>query len=164
MPQGVDTLLIAQAIAVPEIAYFAAALGTAGSLAGSLVLYVLARRAGRPILERRMSEDGVRKLGGIVGRWGPTALIPVTMIPLPLPMKPVVLAAGVFQMPLAAFCSAVAFARVARYFGLVFLARQYGSDALALAVEHAHLALLACILLCIALFAIHTLSKRWLDA
>ncbi len=163
MPQGVDTLLIAQAIATPQIAYLSAVLGTAGSLVGSLFLYTVGRRAGRSILDRKLSAEGVGRLARIVGTWGPAALIPVTMIPLPLPMKPVVLAAGVFQMPVAAYCAAIVGARLVRYVGLVFLALRYGPEAMALAAEHAHLALLACVLAGLTLYAVHVLSQRWLN-
>lgn len=163
MPQGVDTLLIAQAIATPETAYLGAALGTAGSLLGSLVLYGVARGAGKSVLERRLSEHGVRKLRRTMGQWGAAALVPVTMIPLPLPMKPVVLAAGAFQMPVPSFCAAIAGARVVRYFGQVLLARRYGSDVVLLAAQHAHLALATFVALGAGLIAVHFLSNRWLN-
>ncbi len=163
MPQGVDALLLAQAIATPEIAHLAAGLGVLGSLIGSVVLYFLARRAGKAMLERRLSAAGIHRLSELVGKWGAAALIPVTMIPMPMPMKPMVLAAGIFQMPLASFCLAVAVSRIVRYFGVVFLAMRYGDRALELAADHLHLAIVGCALFAALFVGVHQLSTRWLN-
>lgn len=161
MPQGVDALLLAQAIASPAQAYWAAALGTLGSTVGSAILYILARRAGLPMLGRTLSEAGIDRLSALIGRWGAALLIPVAMIPLPLPMKPIVLAAGIFQMPLPSFCLAIACGRIARYFGVVFLAVRYGERALELAAENLHLALLACVLFVVLFVFTHRMANRW---
>ena len=163
MPQGVDALLLAQAIGSPDIAYLAAGLGVVGSVLGTVVLYFLARRAGHAMLRRRLTPAGIQRLAGLVGRWGAALLIPVTMIPLPLPMKPVVLAAGIFQMPLPSFCVAVAFSRFVRYFGIVYLALRFGNRAMELAVEHLPLALVGCLLFVGAFIAAHRVSNRWLN-
>ena len=163
MPQGVDALLLAQAIASPDIAYLAAGLGVLGSTLGSVVLYFIARRAGHAMLRRRLTPQGIERLADLVGRWGAAALIPVTLIPLPLPMKPVVLAAGIFQMPLPSFCVAIAFSRVIRYVGIVFLAIRFGNRALELALEHMHLAIVGCLLFVVAFIAADRLSNRWLN-
>ena len=163
MPQGVDALLLAQAIATPEYAYWAAGLGSLGSLIGSVTLYFLARRAGQAMLRKRISEHGIERLSELVGQWGAAALIPVTMIPLPMPMKPVVLAAGIFQMPLGWFCLAVGFSRVVRYFGVVYLGIRYGDRAMEFAAEHLYLVVILCALLVALFVAVHHLSNRWLN-
>ncbi len=163
MPQGVDALLVAQAIASPHIAVLAAGLGVLGSLLGSVILYFVGRGVGAATLAKRLAPAGVDHLQALVGRWGAALLLPVTAIPLPLPMKPVVLAAGIFQMPLASFCLAIAFARCLRYFGIVFLARRYGERALSYAAEHAVVAVLACAVLVATFVAAHRLSNRWLN-
>ncbi len=98
-----------------------------------------------------------------MGRWGAALLIPVTMIPLPMPMKPVVLAAGIFQMPVVSFCLAIAFSRFVRYFGIVFLGMQYGERGLALALENLHLAVLGCVVFVALFILVHRLSNQWLN-
>ena len=163
MPQGVDALLLAQSLARPEIAYLAAGLGVAGSVLGSTALYFVGRRAGHAMLRKRLSPDGIERLGVLVGRWGAGLLIPVVMIPLPLPMKPVVVAAGIFQMPLVSFCGAVAVSRCLRYFGIVYLAVRFGDRALDLAMENLHLAFAACLVFIALFVAVHRASARWLD-
>ncbi len=156
-PQGVDALLVAQAIAAPATVYFAAGLGVTGSLIGSVVLYFFARKAGFAMLRKRVSESGMRRIRRMIEQYGAAALIPPAAIPLPLPMKPVVLAAGIFQMPLGQFCAAIVFARVLRYFGVAYLALRFGDNALAFAKEHA----LAAALCCAALAAAFYLVNRW---
>ena len=51
IPQGVDALVIAQAIAAPQTAYWGAALAVVGSTLGSSILYFVAKRTGRVMLE-----------------------------------------------------------------------------------------------------------------
>lgn len=157
LPQGVDALLVVQAMHSPATAYLAAGLGVAGSLIGSVVLYSLARRAGAAMLRKRLSEAGMQRIRRTIEEYGAAALIPPAAIPLPLPMKPVVLAAGIFQMPLGSFCAAIVFARVLRYFGIAYLALRFGGNALAFAEEHA----LAAALLCVALTAAFYGINRW---
>lgn len=163
MPQGVDALLLAQGIASPEIAYLAAALAVLGSTIGSVTLYFIARRAGHAMLRKRVSEGGIRRLSELVGRWGAGLLIPVTLIPLPLPMKPVVIASGIFQMPLVSFCAAIALSRVVRYFGIVALAVRFGDQAMSLAMQNLHVAGAACVLLVAMFIAVHRYGNRWLN-
>jgi membrane protein YqaA with SNARE-associated domain len=137
MPQGVDALLIAQAIAAPDVTYFAAGLAVLGSLLGSLVLYSLARRGGRMMLERRVSKRGVDHMHRQIEKWDVLVLLFPTMIPLPLPMKLFVIAAGVFQMSIARFCAVLVFARMVRYFGIAYLALQYGDKTMTILTDNA---------------------------
>ena len=163
MPQGVDALLLAQAITSPDGAYLSAGLGVLGSLLGSTALYSAARRAGHSMLRRRVSSEGIGRLSNLVGRWGAALVIPVTMIPLPLPMKPVVLAAGAVQMPLATFGLAILLARLVRYGGIVFLGLRYGERGLEFALANLHVAVLACALVAVLFVSVHRFANRWLN-
>ena len=163
LPQGVDALLLAQAIATPELAYLAAGLGTLGSVIGSAALYYVGKRAGRAVLARNVSPAGIARLSDLVGKWGAALLIPVTMTPLPLPMKPVVLASGIFQMPLVSFCLAIGVSRMIRYFGVVFLALRFGDEALGFATDNLHLVLLGCAAIVSLFIWAHRASGRWLN-
>jgi uncharacterized membrane protein YdjX (TVP38/TMEM64 family) len=58
------------------------------------------------------------------------------LLPPPTPFKFFVLAAGVFEVPLASFASAIALARVFRYFGIGYLAVRYGADAMPFLAAH----------------------------
>jgi membrane protein YqaA with SNARE-associated domain len=157
MPQGVDVLLIAQAVASPSTAYPTAALAVVGSVLGSLILYTLARRGGKLMLERKVSASGAEKLRQQMKQYGALALIPPTMIPLPLPMKLFVIAAGVFQLPRTHFVAALVFARCVRYFGEAWIAVRYGERTTALLKEHALLGFG----IAVALIAVFLVAHRW---
>jgi membrane protein YqaA with SNARE-associated domain len=157
MPQGVDALLIAQSVAAPSSAYFAAALAVLGSLLGSLILYWLARRGGRIMLEKKASQSGIEKMRRQVEEYGAMVLFLPTAIPLPLPMKLFVIAAGVFQMRLLPFCLVLVVARSIRYFGEAYVAVRYGEQATVFLKENALLGLGIAAILVALLFGVH----RW---
>ena len=170
MPQGVDALLLAQSLATPDRAFLGAAFGVIGSTLGSLVLYYIGRLGGRQLLmgrgrwySPRISEASAVQVKSLMGDWGAALLVPVVMTPLPLPMKPVVLAAGMFQMPVLAFTTVVVLSRSVRYFGVVFLALRYGDQALDFALDHLHLAAIGCLLCVAACIAVHRLGNRWIE-
>ena len=157
MPQGVDALLIAQAIADPASAYLGAGLAVLGSLAGSLILYFVARRGGRAVLERKTSAAGIDKMRRRIEKFDALVLLPPTMIPLPLPMKIFVMAAGVFEMKLPRFIAVILFARIVRYFGEAFIAIRYREETTAFLKEH----VLAGVLLGVVLIAVCYAVHRW---
>lgn len=157
MPQGVDALLIAQAIAAPDVTYFAAGLAVLGSVMGSLILYSLARRGGRMMLEKRISKKGVDRMHRQIEKWDALVLLFPTMIPLPLPMKLFVIAAGVFQMSIVRFCAVLLFARIVRYFGIAYLALQYGDETMTILTDNAWIGFL--VLLGIVVLFVGV--KRW---
>ncbi len=160
MPQGVDALLIAQSVASPSSAYFAAALAVLGSLLGSLILYGLARRGGQVMLEKKASKQGVEKMRRQVEEYGALVLFLPTAIPLPLPMKLFVLAAGVFQMRLVSFCGVLLVARSIRYFGEAYVGVRYGDQATAFLKENALLGVGIAVLVVALFFAVHHWSTR----
>lgn len=128
LPQGVDLLLFAQTTRDPAGAPRYAALATAGSVLGCLFLYWLARRGGQAMLARRTSPERIAGLRQKMERYDALTLVLPTLIPLPLPMKLFVIAAGVFQVRLERFLAAVLFARLTRYFGIALLAQRYGDQ------------------------------------
>jgi len=157
MPQGVDALLIAQSVAAPSSAYLAAALAVLGSLLGSLILYWLSRRGGQIMLERKASKSGIVRMRRQVEEYGALVLFFPTAIPLPLPMKLFVIAAGVFQMRLLPFCAVLVVARSIRYFGEAYVAVRYGEQATAFLKQNALLGLGIAAILVALLFVVH----RW---
>ena len=157
MPQGVDALLIAQTIAAPSTAWLAAALAVIGSLIGSLVLYFLAYKGGRVMLAKRVSPEGMAKLERQTYDFGALVLILPMMLPLPLPTKIFVIAAGVFQMSLWRFVAATVFGRCVRYFGEAALALRYGPETTSFLKQNA----LAAILIALVLVGLFYLINRW---
>jgi uncharacterized membrane protein YdjX (TVP38/TMEM64 family) len=58
------------------------------------------------------------------------------LLPPPTPFKVFVVAAGVFEVPVASFTSAIALARAVRYFGMGYLAIRYGREAMPYLGQH----------------------------
>ena len=128
IPQGVDVLLFVQVTRNPSRALLYAALATAGSVLGCMFLYYISRRGGRMALERRATAERIARIRSEFEKYEALTLVLPTMIPLPLPMKLFIIAAGVFQVRFWRFVAAVLFARVVRYFGIALLAQQYGEQ------------------------------------
>ena len=63
-------------------------------------------------------------------------ILVAALLPPPTPFKVFVVAAGVFEVPLLSFTSAIALARAIRYFGIGYLAIRYGPEALPFLVAH----------------------------
>jgi membrane protein YqaA with SNARE-associated domain len=160
MPQGVDALLIAQSIAAPSTAWLAASLAVAGSTLGSSILYAIARRGGRSLLAKRMTPEGFAKLERRTREYGALALIPSMTIPLPLPTKLFVLAAGAFQMSPWSFVAATAFGRSVRYFGEAALALRYREETTAFLKDNALTAAGIALALIVVFLAINRWSRR----
>jgi membrane protein YqaA with SNARE-associated domain len=160
IPQGVDALLITQVIAAPATAWLAASIAVFGSVVGSLILYYIARRGGRAMLLKRVSPHGMDRLEALTQRYGAAAIIPPMMIPLPLPTKLFVLAAGVFQMPVASFILAATVGRGIRYFGEAALALKYGAGTPQLLKDNAWSAAGLGLVLLLVFFAVNRWSSR----
>lgn len=160
LPQGVDALLIAQAIAAPSTAYLAAALAVAGSLLGSLILYFIAYKGGRAMLAKYVSPEGMAKLERQTQQLGALVLIPPMMLPLPLPTKIFVIAAGVFQMSVWRFVAATLFGRSVRFFGEAALALRYGSETTTFLKQNAPTAIGIVAVLVVVFYLINRWSSR----
>ena len=125
---GVDALLIAIATQHPQQAYIAAICAVGGSLAGSLILFSIARKGGEVLLERYISGGMGRRLHLWFQRYGLTTVFVPALSPLPLPMKVPVFCAGALDVRLKYFVAVVLSARLIRYFALAYLAQRYGSQ------------------------------------
>jgi len=112
-----------------------ATMAMTGSLLGCVLLYFLAKKGGEAVFHKRA---GVR--GAAIHRWvvknGFGGMLAAALLPPPTPFKFFVLAAGVFEVPLASFASAIALARAIRYFGIGYLAIRYGDYALPFISQH----------------------------
>ena len=126
LPQVVDALIITQAVASPANAYLSATCAVVGSVIGSLILYAIARKAGRALLTRKMNKEGIENMERRMSEYGALAVIPPMASPIPTPTKLFVLAAGAFQMNVWQFAAATAFGRSLRSFAEAAVALRYG--------------------------------------
>jgi membrane protein YqaA with SNARE-associated domain len=130
-----DLLLIELSIEHAARMPLYALMATTGSVLGCVLLYFIARKGGEAFFHR---EAGHR--GAAIRHWveenGFVGMLVAALLPPPTPFKIFVFAAGVFEVPLWSFTSAVALARVIRYFGIGYLAIRYGNDALPYLKDH----------------------------
>jgi len=132
-----------------------ASMAVLGSLLGCVFLFLLARRVEEAAFHRKVGARAAAIRNWVV-RNGFGGMLMAAMLPPPTPFKFFVLAAGVFEMPLVSFASAIGLARVIRYFGVGYLAVRYGADALPYLGQHK----LQVILLVIAFVAVSYAVSR----
>jgi len=125
-PVPPDPLLVAVAIAQPEIAIWLGALTTAASVAGALVGHWLGKRLGRPLLLRMFSEAKVRAVESIFERYGVWATLVAAFTPIPY--KVFAIAAGAMEMDRRGFLIASAIGRGARFITLGALVMIFGDS------------------------------------
>ena len=132
LPEINDVLVVLMVTRNEELMPYYAAMATLGSITGCLVLYVLGRKGGEAILQKRFSGPRVEKAMGLFRRFGVLAIIVPALLPPPAPFKVFVLLSGVTRVPWPRFCGAVAVGRGVRYFGEGLLAVRYGDAAVEL--------------------------------
>ena len=130
-----DLLLIELSIQHPARMPFYALMAATGSIAGCVLLYFIARKGGEALFHKKA---GTR--GAAIRRWveenGFVGILIAALLPPPTPFKIFVFAAGVFEVPLWSYTSAITLARLIRYFGIGYLAVRYGNDALPYLKDH----------------------------
>jgi membrane protein DedA with SNARE-associated domain len=92
-----------------------------------------------------------------------TVFIPA-LVPIPLPMKPFVVSAGVLRTNLGQFLVAVVVARMLRYFGEAFLAVRMGEDAQGFLMRNGWTLTAVALALAFVLFALIWLNDRRREA
>ena len=133
---GVDALVVFFAIQSPAAAYTTAAIAVAGSLIGSMILFYLARRGGEAYFERHaQSPRGIR-----MKRWfqeyGLVTVFVPGAVPIPMPLKLFIIAAGAFQVNPLIFAIVLTASRIPRYFGLAWLGLQLKGETLSYLAHH----------------------------
>jgi len=123
-----DLLLMRMCYAHPRhIAYYAL-MAALGSVAGCVVLYLIARKGGEAFYRRRAGKRGHRAHAWIE-RHAFLGTLAAALFPPPTPFKLFVIAAGVLEVPLRTFAPAVLLARIVRYLAIGILAARYGEAA-----------------------------------
>jgi len=130
-----DLLLIELSIAHPQRMPLYALMASTGSLLGCVLLYYIARKGGEAFFHRKAGHRAQ-----VIRHWveqnGFGGVLVAALLPPPTPFKVFVFASGVFKVPIASFTTAIALARVLRYFGVGYLAVRYGHNALPLLEQH----------------------------
>jgi membrane protein YqaA with SNARE-associated domain len=126
LPGSTDlvTVLLAAHRRQPWIYY--AIMATAGSVLGGYLTYRMARKGGKETLEKRFSKKKVERVYAIFERWGFASVAIPAILPPPVPIVPMLLAAGAMQYPTRKFLTALTVGRGARYVILAYLGSTYG--------------------------------------
>ena len=132
LPEINDILVIVMVIENTELMPYYATMATLGSVTGCLLLYVIGRRGGEALLQRRFGGPRLERAMELSRKYGVLAVAIPAILPPPAPFKVFVVLAGVSGVPLVQFVAAVAFGRGFRYFGEGWLAVRYGEAAVEL--------------------------------
>jgi len=133
LPAAVDLILLdvgVHSTHAPHKAYLMALMAVIGSLTGNIALFQAARRGRRLFGKSEPSPGERRRFQEWFQRYGLlTVFVPAVVPFVPLPLKVFVISAGALHISFRRFLAVITAARVIRYFGMVWLALQLGSDA-----------------------------------
>jgi membrane protein YqaA with SNARE-associated domain len=129
IPLGVDLLVITLSAQSPDRWLLFALIGVAGSVAGSQILYEIARKGGEAYLSRHTVSKTAMKLRRWFQHYGLLTVFISAAIPFPTPMKVFVISAGATSSSRYGFLGIMVGARLARYVALAALGAQMGTDA-----------------------------------
>ena len=129
LPEVNDILIVYMVTKSPSYLLYYAAMATAGSIGGSLVVFYLGRRGGEALLRKQFSREQIDRMQARFKRYGMATVIVPAMLPPPVHLKLFVLGAGVAGMRTGMFALAVGIGRGVRYVAEGILAYYYGAAA-----------------------------------
>ena len=149
LPEIADLLVIWMVTTHPARFALYVSSATIGSLLGCLALYYVGK-GGEALLRKRISTHRYDKTLDAFRRHGVMAVLVPSILPPPAPFKPFVLLAGVAEISVAKFTTAILIGRGARYFIEGLLALWYGERAMTYIREHSvQVALVMVAVLCV---------------
>jgi membrane protein YqaA with SNARE-associated domain len=151
-----DALVMQLSFANPARMPYYAAMAAAGSLAGCIWLYLLAKKGGEAYFHRHAAGRAKKVKEWVEEHAFLSVFIPA-ILPPPLPFKIFVLAEGVFQVPLRTFILAILLGRGLRYAAEGILAVRYGDATLVFLKVHSGAVALAVVAVLLLLFA----ASQW---
>jgi len=130
-----DLLLIELSIEHQARMPLYALMAALGSVLGCLLLFFIAEKGGEAVFHKHAG-NRAQAIHNWVVHNGFGGMLIAALLPPPTPFKVFVIAAGVFEVRLLSFVSAITLARLIRYFGIGFLAIRYGHEALPFLAAH----------------------------
>ncbi len=126
LPGGMDACTILLAAAHREPWWYYAIMATLGSMIGGYLTYRLGVKGGQEAMEKKLSKKRADQVVRIFRRYGFWSVSIGAICPPPIPIVPVLVAAGALQYPRGKFLAALALGRGVRYTLLAFLGFHYG--------------------------------------
>jgi len=136
---------------------------TAGSLLGCLLLYGIGRKGGAAFVHKRFGSTNVERTLNAFRRYGVMAVLIPSILPPPAPFKIFVLLAGIADISVARFSTAILIGRGLRYTVEGLLAVWYGERAMAFIRENGSTVAIVLVALIAIGFVIYLLRSRRLD-
>ena len=130
-----DLLLIELCIQRPARMPLYASMAALGSVLGCVLLFFIAEKGGEKLFHKYAGKRA-QAIHNWVVRNGFAGMLVAALLPPPTPFKIFVIAAGVFEVPLLSFTSAVTLARLLRYFVIGYLAIRFGKEAMSYLKDH----------------------------
>ena len=128
LPVVTDLTLINLASHHPLLVPYYVGIAAVGSVIGNLCIYYPARKAGQAYYSATHSRPPGR-IQKLVEKYPTACVFLPALAPFPVPIKPFVVAQGVFQVPLTTFLIGTLAGRACRFFAEAFLGARYGSAA-----------------------------------
>lgn len=128
LPSSADALMILLTTANPRWMVAYAAIATAGSTIGCVILYSISLRAGSRAL-RKFSPAKQKRVKDWIDRYDVLSVLVASLMPPPFPFKLFVISAGVFRFSLIRFTIAIMAGRMFRFLLEGYLAIRYGAQA-----------------------------------
>jgi len=134
--------------ASPHLFLLLSAMAAFGSTLGSIIIYWIGYKGGEVLVVKRMGAARFQKIHASFEKYGFLALMVPAMLPPPTPFKLFVLSAGVTEMRLSRFVSAIFLGRLLRFCLLALLVIKFGPEIVTLfgGAIHNHLRLTLAIL------------------
>ena len=130
LPGSMDASTVLLAAAQHEPWWYYSIMATIGGVIGGYLTYRLGIKGGQETLERRLSKKRANQAFKIFRRYGFWSIAVSAISPPPVPIVPVLLAAGALHYPRNRFVAALALGRAVRYLLLAYLGHIYGRQIL----------------------------------
>ncbi len=161
MVGGVDALIVLIAVSNHAQGYVAAIAAIAGSLVGSLILFLIARKGGEEYHRRHTSSPRGAKLRAWFHEYGLlTVFVPAFVPIIPLPLKIFIISAGALEESPVTFSVVLLAARTPRYIFLAWLGSRLGADTIPYLRHHIwELVFFAVALFALLYFGVRTVQR-----
>lgn len=159
LPSSVDAMMILLTTANPRWMVAYAAIATAGSTIGCVILYSISLRAGSRAL-RKFSPSKQKRVKDWIDRYDVLSVLVASLMPPPFPFKLFVITAGVFRFSLIRFTIAIIAGRMFRFLLEGYLAIRYGAQAKEVLAKYYPWIGLALVIVVVAVFLIRRSAKR----
>jgi membrane protein YqaA with SNARE-associated domain len=159
LPSSVDALMILLTTANPRLMVVYAAIATAGSAIGCVILYSVSKRAGSRALGK-FSPAKQKRVKELIDRYDVLSVVVASLMPPPFPFKLFVVTAGVFRFSLLRFTIAIIAGRSFRFLLEGYLAIRYGAQAREILAKYYRWIGLGLVVVIIAVFITRKSMKR----